>query len=77
MELGEDRMPDLVKNSYTLKAGKPASIDVDLGSGSSAATKVISVRWKGTDKELLGMENDMEAVRYKEEKLLLSEEWVK
>ncbi len=76
MELGEDRMPDLVKNSYTLKAGKPVSIDVDLGSGSSAATKVISVRWKGTDKELLGMENDMEAVRYKEEKLLLSEEWV-
>lgn len=73
---GEDRAPDILKDSYTLKPEKSVSIDVDLGSGSRAATKVISVRWKETDKELLEMENDTEAVRYKEGKLLFSEAWV-
>lgn len=76
VESREDRAPDILKDSYTLSPEKPVSIDIDLGSGSRAATKVISVRWKETDKELLEMENDTEAVRYKEGKLLFSEAWV-
>ena len=53
-------LPQIIKEEnkmvYTLKTGKPLSIDVDLGSGSAAATKIVSVRWKDTDDELLGTE---------------------
>lgn len=76
VESGEDKAPNIAKTSYTLKAGKPLSIDVDLGSGSAAATKVASVRWKETDNELLGTEDETDAVRYEEGKLLFSKAWV-
>lgn len=75
-EFGEGTAPNIAKTSYTLKTGKPLSIDVDLGSGSAAATKIVSVRWKDTDDELLGTEGEADAVRYKEGQLLLGEGWV-
>lgn len=75
-ESEECAAPNIVKTSYTLEAGKPLSIDVDLGSGSAVATKVVSVRWKEADDELLGTEDEADTVRYKEGKLLFSEDWV-
>ena len=71
-----DIAPKIEEISYTLKPGKPISIDVNLGSGSKAATKIVSVKWKETDNELLEAENETAAVRYEEGKLVFSENWV-
>lgn len=67
--------PDVDKTSYHLKAGKPVSIDVDLGSGDAAAEKVVSVKWKESDDELLISENT-EWIRYEDRKIVFSKEWV-
>lgn len=72
----ENTAPKILKTLYPLKSGKSLSIEVDLGKGESAATKVASVRWKKSDEELLGMSKDSDMVKYEKEKILFSKEWV-
>lgn len=69
----KNRTPSIKKNEYTLSAGTPVSVEVDLGSGSTAAAQVVSVRRKDTGAELLNVSDD---VVYKDEKIQFSKEWV-
>lgn len=69
----ENKTPSIEKREYKLSAGNPVSIDVDLGSGDTAASQVISVRRKDTGVEL--MKDSDEAV-YKDGKVRISREWV-
>lgn len=72
-EKGENKAPSVVETSYTLDAGKPLAVKVDLGAGDMAANKVASVRWKGSEEELL---DGSGAIVYKDSEVVFSTEWV-
>ncbi len=76
MESGKGKAPNIAKTSYTLKVGKPLSIEVDLGSGSAAATRVVSVRWKESHRDLLDTSEESDEVRYKDGKIVFSKNWI-
>ena len=69
----ESKAPSIAKNEYTVSAGNPVSVEVDLGSGDMAAAKVVSVKRKGTDEELLDVSDE---VTYKDRKIVFGREWV-
>lgn len=69
----ESKAPSIAKNEYTVSAGNPVSVEVDLGSSDMVAAKVVSVKRKGTDEELLDVSDE---VTYKDRKIVFGKEWV-